>query len=131
LCKTLISPCATNKSGKSSAWEYSLGSAFLLFIYDLFNDAVSSSDDVASNGGLVSNWEEMVMAYFEALPWNFPGETEEYHGNLSQDSQYIGWDLSRPPPEKKPEILPLGRISSVYISLNVQNIEKTTNGIYL
>jgi hypothetical protein len=76
-------------------------------------------------------WKAMVMAYFEVPSWNFPGETENTTETLSQDSQCIGWDLNRSPPEKA-ETLPLGPTSSVCISLNVHHIEKnTSNGIYL
>jgi hypothetical protein len=70
-------------------------------------------------------WKEIVMTYFEVLTRNFPGETEEYHGNLqSRQPEYrLGFEpiTSR---KKKPETLPLGPNSSVCISLNVHHTEK-------
>lgn len=47
-----------------------------------------------------------VYNYFliEVLSKHFPGGTDEYHKNISQNSPYPGWDFN-PTAEYKPKVL--------------------------
>jgi hypothetical protein len=56
-----------------------------LFIHGFFNDIVSISDCIVSNGRMMANnelekmWKKEVMASFDLLPQHLPGGTEENH----------------------------------------------------
>jgi hypothetical protein len=56
-----------------------------LFVCGLFNNAVSSSDYIASNNMMVNEleriWKEAVMVYFKLLSWHLRGGTEENNEN--------------------------------------------------
>jgi hypothetical protein len=76
MLREVLIPC----EGRDVKYNVYIG----LFIYCLFNDAVSSSDYVASNGRTILNtelegtWKEAVLnSYFEFLPRHLPGGTEE------------------------------------------------------
>jgi hypothetical protein len=65
-----------------------------LFISDFFNDAVTSSDNVASNDRMISEyeleriWKEAAMTYFKVLSWHLSGGTEE-----NDDKPQSGWPV--------------------------------------
>jgi hypothetical protein len=56
---------------------------------------------------LESILKKVVMVLFEALPWKFPGGTEENHKNISQDSQYPVQDSKWESPRYESKAMPL------------------------
>jgi hypothetical protein len=75
-----------------------------LFIYGLFNDAVSSSGYMTSNGGMIDlkgygrkrSWHNLRQAYYPDIGVVEVRKATKY---LSQNSQSPGRDLNRDPPE--------------------------------
>jgi hypothetical protein len=81
-----------------------------LFIYSLFNDAFSISDNIASNERMIVFWigkdvegsgngliQDTILA-FACRDWG-------KHENLSQDSRSLGRDLNPGPPEYEAGVL--------------------------
>jgi hypothetical protein len=56
-----------------------------IFIYGLFNDALSSSDYIVLNDRMINEWwirmdvEEVAMSYFKMLSWHLSGGAAENH----------------------------------------------------
>jgi hypothetical protein len=78
----------------------------LLFICDIFNDAVSSSDYTASNYGMITElkriWKEVFVRYYPGTCLKALRKSTE---NLSHDSRSAGRDLYPGPPESEAGVL--------------------------
>jgi hypothetical protein len=76
----------------------------LLSVCSLSNIAVSNSDYAVLNDWMTVNnelemmWKEAVVAQFEVLHWQLPGQTQENLEKLSLDNQYPDRDLNHVPP---------------------------------